>query len=62
MGLAGEVSNHTGGVSILVQGPEAEVEAFIRELQQSSHYMQPDMVGKGRAWAENFCRLLSPLL
>ena len=32
MGLAGEVSNHTGGVSILVQGPEAEVEAFVRDL------------------------------
>lgn len=37
-------------------------EAFIRQLQQSSHYMKPDTVGRGRAWAENFCRLLSPLL
>ncbi len=37
-------------------------EAFIQELQRSSHYIQPDMVSKSRAWAENFCRLLSPLL
>lgn len=39
-----------------------KIEDFIRNLQRSSHYMQPDMVGRGRAWAENFCRLLSPLL
>ena len=51
-------------IALFHYSPEdiARVEAFIRELQQSSHYMQPDMVGKGRAWAENFCRLLSPLL
>jgi cardiolipin synthase len=37
-------------------------ETFIRELQRASHFMQPDMVSRSRAWAENFCRLLSPLL
>ena len=37
-------------------------ETFIRDLQHASHYIQPDMVSKSRAWAENFCRLLSPLL
>lgn len=39
-----------------------KTETFIWNLQRSSHYMQPDILGRGRAWAENFCRLLSPLL
>ena len=37
-------------------------EAFIHNLQRASHHIQPEMVSKGRAWAENFCRLISPLL
>lgn len=37
-------------------------ERFIRQLQRSSHQMRPELVSPSRAWAENFCRLISPLL
>jgi cardiolipin synthase len=39
-----------------------KIEGYIRSLQRSAHYIRPDMVSRSRAWVENFCRLLSPLL
>ncbi len=35
---------------------------WMRALQQSSHIIKPEMVSSSRAWAENFLRLISPLL
>lgn len=37
-------------------------ESWIRDMQKSSHIMRPETVSNSRAWAENFCRLISPLL
>ncbi len=42
-----------------------EVEAYetwIRTMQRASHIIKPELVSNSRAWAENFCRLISPLL
>jgi len=35
---------------------------WIRTMQNASHIIKPEIVTKSRAWAENFCRLISPLL
>ncbi|MCK5861117.1 MAG: PLDc N-terminal domain-containing protein [Candidatus Hydrogenedentes bacterium] len=35
---------------------------WIRTLQNASHMIRPEGVSKSRAWAESFCRLISPLL
>jgi len=35
---------------------------WARMMQRSSHIIKPELVSKSRAWAENFCRLISPLL
>ena len=35
---------------------------WIRTMQNASHIIKPEVVSKSRAWAENFCRLISPLL
>ncbi len=37
-------------------------ESWVRTMQRSSHIIKPELVSKSRAWAENFCRLISPLL
>lgn len=38
------------------------MEQWMRRMQQASHIIKPEMVSNSRAWAENFCRLVSPLL
>ena len=35
---------------------------WIGVMQNASHIIKPEVVSKSRAWAENFCRLISPLL
>lgn len=38
------------------------MDRWMRGMQQAAHIIKPEMVSNSRAWAENFCRLVSPLL
>ncbi len=40
----------------------AHMERWMRRMQQAAHIIRPERVSNSRAWAENFCRLISPLL
>ncbi len=40
----------------------AHMANWTRRMQQAAHIIRPEMVSNSRAWAENFCRLISPLL